>query len=151
MSIAEDIQQSTFVSEHHKALINILYTHNYLINNMNKVFKKYDVTRQQFNVLRILRGNQPEHSNINLIKERMIDKMSDASRIVERLKIKGLVERKINRLDRRSVDIIITEKGLELLSEMDEEFHLFETPLKNLDEVEANELNTLLDKIRNGK
>ena len=151
MSIAEDIKQSSFTSEYQKALINILYTHNYLINNMNKVFKKYDVTRQQFNVLRILRGNQPKHSNINLIKERMIDKMSDASRIVERLKIKGLVERKINRLDRRSVDIIITEKGLELLSKMDQEFYHFETPLKNLDELEATELNSLLDKIRNGK
>ena len=151
MSIAEDIKQSSFTSEYQKALINILYTHNYLINNMNKVFKKYDVTRQQFNVLRILRGNQPKHSNINLIKERMIDKMSDASRIVERLKIKGLVERKINRLDRRSVDIIITEKGLDLLTKMDDEFYLFETPLKNLDELEATELNSLLDKIRNGK
>ena len=151
MSIAEDIKQASFASEYHKALVNILYTHNYLINNMNKVFKKYDITRQQFNVLRIIRGNEPDPSNINLIKERMIDKMSDASRIVERLKIKGFVDRRINRFDRRSVDIIITEKGLSLLAEMDNEFHLFETPIKNLGEKEATELNNLLDKIRNGK
>jgi DNA-binding MarR family transcriptional regulator len=115
---------------------------------MNKVFKKYGVTRQQFNVLRIIRGNSPEPSNINLIKERMLDKMSDASRIVERLKIKGLVVRKVNRLDRRSVDIIITEDGLDLLAKMDNEFYLFEMPLKNLEETEARELNDLLDKIR---
>jgi len=148
MSIENDIKQEAFTSEYHKALVNILYTHNYLIHSMNKVFKKYGVTRQQFNVLRIIRGNQPEPSNINLIKDRMIDKMSDASRIVERLKIKGLVVREVNRLDRRSVDILITDEGLELLSQMDQEFDLFELPLKNLKESEAQELNSLLDKIR---
>ena len=151
MSISEDIQQSTFISEYHKALENILYTHNYLINNMNKVFKKYDITRQQFNVMRIIRGNQPDPSNINLIKERMLDKMSDASRIVERLKIKGFVERRVNRFDRRSVDIVLTEKGSDLLAKMDTEFDFFEGPIKNLTDKEAQELNQLLDKIRDGK
>ena len=86
MKLEKAIRQKGFQNEYQKAIINIIYTHNYLIGKMNPVFKQYGITRQQYNVLRILRGQHPDPATINLIKERMLDKMSDASRIAERLK-----------------------------------------------------------------
>ena len=151
MGIQEEIKQSRFTSEYQKAFINIMYTHNFLIDKVNDTFKKHDITRQQFNVLRILRGNLPEPSNINYIKERMLDKMSDASRIVERLRIKGLIKREINKLDRRAVDIHITDKGMNLLDEMDDSVKKFEAPINNLSAEEATQLNNLLDKVRESR
>ncbi len=88
MSLEEDIGQKDFHSEYHKAVLNILHTHAFLVDRMNDLLKKYDVTRQQYNVLRILRGQLPASASVNLIRERMLDKMSDASRIVERLRLK---------------------------------------------------------------
>lgn len=148
MGISEDIKQKEFQSEHHKAFINLIYTHNYVINEMNIYFKSLDITRQQYNVLRILRGQYPTPCTINLIKERMLDKMSDASRIVQRLVTKELVDRENSDKDRRSVEIRISEKGLELLSNTDEKVQGFSHLLGNLDQQEVEQLNALLDKIR---
>ncbi len=147
MSIEDAIQQREFRSEHHKALLNILFTHNYLIGKINDLLKAYGVTRQQFNVLRIIRGQQPNAAGINLIKERMIDKMSDASRIVERLRIKGLVSRAASEADKRAAQIRLTSKGEELLQEMDCPVTDFGNELLLLSEDEAKVLNSLLDKI----
>ena len=101
MSLEDEIVQSNFESVYHKAFVNIIYTNNYLNNQLNSFFKSHKITRQQFNVLRILRGQFPRPANINLIKERMLDKMSDASRIVERLRVKGLITRIKCEEDRR--------------------------------------------------
>lgn len=148
MSLEKDIKQSQFKNEYQKALLNILYTNNHLINQMNVVFKKNNITRQQYNVLRILRGQHPKPVSINLIKERMLDKMSDASRIVERLRIKGLISRNVSDHDRRSVEITISAPGLDFLNKTDTEISDLEKLLDNLKEDEAQQLNTLLDKLR---
>lgn len=148
MSLEDDIIQSNFESVHHKGLVNIIYTHNYITSGLNNILKPHDITRQQFNVLRILRGQYPKPSNINLIKERMLDKMSDASRIVERLRVKGLVVRVKCPDDRRAVEVTISDEGLALLKQTDSQSNQFKALLINLTEEEATVLNQLLDKIR---
>lgn len=151
MSLENDIQQREFRSESQKAILNILYTCYFVQDQMNTLFKKYDITRQQYNVLRILRGQYPGHASVNLVRERMLDKMSDASRIVERLRLKELVTRKSAEKDKRAVEVTITEAGLKLLDEMQESVDEFEGLLDNLSEEETRQLNGLLDKIREGK
>jgi len=148
MSLEEDIKQNKFKTEAHKAGVNIIYTFNWLDSQTRDFFKKYDLTPQQFNILRILRGQHPQPSTINLLKERMLDKMCDASRMVERLRLKNLLERHTCANDRRSVDILITKKGLDLLSSIDAEFDKFNARIINLPEEELKQLNTLLDKLR---
>src|SRR4051812_297095 len=103
MSLENEIHQKEFRNDYHKAIINILHTYNYLVGKINDLFKNYEITRQQYNVLRILRGQHPGHASIFLIRERMLDKMSDASRIVERLRLKDLVSRQYGSKDKRSV------------------------------------------------
>lgn len=148
MGLEEEIQQSSFKSEHQKLLINLIYTNNHIINKMNSFFKAMDLTRQQYNVLRILRGQHPQPVTVNEIKERMLDKMSDASRIVQRLKSKNLVECSQDKEDRRALAVGITKKGLHLLKDTDEQIGGFEHLLENLSTEEANQLNILLDKLR---
>jgi DNA-binding MarR family transcriptional regulator len=148
MSLSKEIHQTEFRSEYQKAIINILYTHNYLVSHMSDVFKDFDITRQQFNVLRILRGQYPGHASINLIKDRMLDKMSDSSRIVERLRLKGLINRADCQSDKRSVEIRITEAGLELLDRMEEPVNELEKTLHGLSLQDTILLNSLLDKLR---
>jgi DNA-binding MarR family transcriptional regulator len=148
MSLSKDIQQRDYHSEYHKAILNILYTHTYLVTNMSDVFKLFDITRQQYNVLRILRGQYPGCASINVIKDRMLDKMSDTSRIVERLRLKGLISRTDCQKDKRSVEIRISHSGLELLEKMDPQVTGIEQLLHNLSEDETRELNRLLDKLR---
>ena len=150
MRLEDEIGQEQFVNEHHKTLVNIIYSHSFLINQMTGFFKGRGITRQQFNVLRILRGQHPEAANLNLIKERMLDKMSDASRIVERLRLKKLISRKQSRTDRREVEIAISKQGLELLEKMDEEIKQVYKLFDGLSDDELRTLNRLLDKFRNG-
>jgi DNA-binding MarR family transcriptional regulator len=149
MSLENDIQQKSFRSEFQKAILNILYTQNYLVSKMNDVFKPFDITRQQYNVLRILRGQYPNPASINVIKERMLEKMSDTSRIVERLRIKGLVAREDGKSDKRSAEVSITVAGLDLLKKMQAHVDEIELEISGLTEEEAKDLNLLLDKIRN--
>lgn len=148
MKLEEEIKQKKFRNEFHKLAVNIIYTHSWLMNYNKKIFDKYDITGNQFNILRILRGQYPKPASINLLKERMLDKMSDASRLVDRLLKKGLVERKISSDDRRKVDVIITKKGLKLLSQIDELNPKFDRVFKNINKQEAQILNDLLDKMR---
>ncbi len=150
MSLENDIKQK-FRNESQKAILNILYTSYFIQDRMNMLFKQYDITRQQYNVLRILRGQHPGHASVNLIRDRMLDKMSDASRIVERLRLKDLVIRKGAEKDKRAVEVTITEAGLQLLREMEKPVEEFETLLKNLSDDETRQLNTLLDKVREGQ
>lgn len=148
MSLENDIKQKEFKSEYQKAVVNLIYTYNHTVDRISSVFKKYDITRQQYNVLRILRGQHPKPTNINLIKERMLDKMSDASRIVERLRIKELLEREQCQQDKRSVEIKISDAGLQLLEQVDPHLLEFESNYIQLSEEEAQTLNHLLDKLR---
>ncbi len=148
MGLAEDIKQSKFIDERQKGLLNLIYTYNTVINEMNAYFKEHDITRQQYNVLRILRGQYPKPASINLLKDRMLDKMSDTSRIVKRLEKKKLVKREESDEDRRAVEITITKSGLKLLEDTDNTVSGFSHLLDNLSEKEAVQLNTLLDKIR---
>jgi len=149
MSLENDIHQK-FRNESQKAILNILYTSYFIQDKMNMLFKQYDITRQQYNVLRILRGQHPGHASVNLIRDRMLDKMSDASRIVERLRLKELVFRKSAEKDKRAVEVTITDAGLKLLAEMQDAVDKFETLLNTLSEDETRQLNILLDKIRDG-
>ncbi|MEM7551775.1 MAG: MarR family transcriptional regulator [Bacteroidota bacterium] len=151
MSLEEDIGQRKFSSARQKALINILYTSNFITAKMNDVFKQYDITKQQYNVLRILRGAHPKSLSINCIKERMLDKMSDASRIVERLHKKGLIKRLVNKKDRRTADVKIKKSGLELLQRSDPAIQEFERFLDNLNDAEIKDINLCLDKVREAK
>jgi len=148
MLLEDEIKQTKFKSDYNKLAVNIIYTHGWLINKYNEILKKFDVTPAQYNILRILRGQYPNPAPILLLKDRMLDKMSDASRLVERLRTKGLIDRKICNEDRRKVNVLITKKGLLLLSQIDEYDSEFEGFLKNLDISEAKEANILLDKLR---
>ena len=148
MGIEEDIKSTKFEDNYHKMVININYTYGWLNNYMRPEFEKYKLTQQQFNILRILRGQYPKPATVNLLKERMIDKMSDASRIVDRLVQKELVSRCTNTKDRRAVDVRISDKGLDILSKMDGEFKVKDILQKNLTAEEAVVLSNLLDKLR---
>ena len=147
MQIEKEIQ-SKFEDNYHKVVVNISYTSGWLNNILRGEFEKFNLTSQQFNVLRILRGQYPNPATINLLKERMLDKMSDASRIVDRLVQKELVSRCTSNHDRRAVDILISEKGLNILSEMDNSFKTADLVKNFLTEDEAGQLSDLLDKLR---
>ncbi|WP_026997489.1 MarR family winged helix-turn-helix transcriptional regulator [Flectobacillus major] len=148
MSIEHDIQQKAFKSPYTKAVVNIMYTNNWLCSLQNDLLKRYDITLQQYNVLRILRGQYPNPITVCGIIERMLDKMSNASRLVDKLIIKNLVVRKECPSDRRQVDVIITQQGLDLLLELDNQQQQWEKALHKLTEEEALQLSFLLDKLR---
>ncbi len=148
MRIEEEIKQRKFRNEHQKMLINLIFTSNWIHAVQNRLFKTYKLSTQQFNILRILRGQHPNPAPLNLIQERMLDKNSNASRLIDKLCLKDLVERKENPKDRRQVAILITEKGLELLKKLDPVVEENEEMYKILEEEEAKELNRLLDKLR---
>jgi DNA-binding MarR family transcriptional regulator len=148
MRIEEEIKQSTFRSEYQKLLLNIIFTSNWLQSHILQMLKSYQLSPQQFNVLRILRGQHPKPATISLIQQRMLDKQSNASRLVEKLRLKGLVERKPRAEDRRVMEVTITDKGLALLRETDKLEEKFDQLLKNLSVDEARMMNEFLDKIR---
>lgn len=147
-NLEEDIKQGFFKSEYQKLAVNLIFTHGWLVSHQKQFFDKYNITGTQFNILRILRGQHPNPVSINLLKDRMLDKMSDASRLVERLRVKGYVDRNICKKDRRKSDVKITEEGLKLLKELDEIESDLEQFFTNLTAIEAIQLNNLLDKMR---
>ncbi|MBK6988702.1 MAG: MarR family transcriptional regulator [Bacteroidetes bacterium] len=148
MELEKEINQKKFRSESHKLMVNIIYTFNWLNGQQADFLKPYKITYQQFNVLRILRGQQMQPASIKLIRERMLDKMSDASRIVEKLRMKNLVERHICEHDRRSCQVFITQKGMDLLTEIDKNEAQQTDSMIALSEPEKQQLNLLLDKLR---
>lgn len=148
MKIEEAIKQKEFKDIYSKAIVNIFYTSSWLNSLQNQLFKSYGISPQQFNVLRILRGQYPEAASVSLIQDRMLEKMSNASRLVEKLKQKGLVERKECCIDRRQVDVSISAKGLEILVELDKILKEFNQRWHNITQDEAKELNRILDKLR---
>jgi DNA-binding MarR family transcriptional regulator len=150
MSIEREINQSKFRNEYQKSIINLIYTYNWMNEQMKSVFDRYEITSQQFNILRILRGAGEPLSTLQ-IRQRMLDKMSDTSRIVDRLIKKELVKKTICKSDRRLVDVIISEKGKKLLERLDTCNEDLDAIFENLSVSDAKKLNQLLDKIRNGK
>jgi DNA-binding MarR family transcriptional regulator len=148
MGIEKDIHQNKFRNERHKATINLLFTYGWTVERLKQFVSDHGITHQQFNILRILRGNHPTPLSTLTIRERMIDKMSDTSRIVDRLLSKGLVKKVVCKKDRRLVDITITDKGLKLLEKLDVRQDEMDGVLSNLSEKEASSLSKLLDKIR---
>ena len=148
MKLEDEIVQPKFNSDYHKVAVNIFYTSNWLTNIHVDALKPHNLTIQQFNILRILRGQHPKTVNLKLIKERMLDKMSDVSRLVERLREKGLVDRKTCSSDRRHIDVIITQKGLDLLKILDKDVNKINSRFSILTEAEVETLNDLLDKLR---
>ena len=144
----KETKSPRYESTFHEAIVNVAFTNNWLNDKIKQTVGPYEVTTQQFNVLRILRGQYPKPSTINLIKSKMLDKMCDASRIVDRLVQKDLIDKKINAVDKRAVDIMINEKGQALLEKMDEEVNLSSILNSNLNEDEAEQLTRLLYKAR---
>ena len=148
MGIDQDIKQKKFKSEFQKAVINIFYTSGWLYNKHSQNLKPYGISNEQFNVLRILRGQYPNAASVKLLIDRMLDKNSNASRIVEKLRLKGLVERKECSADRRQVDVVISDKGLKLLEELDKLDDNFSIISDTFTEKDAKTLSDLLDKLR---
>ncbi len=148
MGIEKDIQQTNFRNVFQKMGINIIYTANWLNERIASFLAKEDITLQQYNILRILRGSEVPLSTLQ-IRERMLDKMSDTSRIVDRLIVKDLVQKTACKADKRLVDITLTDKGINLVNKLDLYNDQIDATLKGLSEVEANTLNQILDKLRN--
>lgn len=148
MKIEEEIKQVSFKNEYQKLMINQLFTGKWITNIISRHLKQFDLTTQQYNVLRILRGQKENAISVNAISDRMIDKMSNVSRLVDKLKAKELVRRRVNYDDRRQVDIEITEKGVKLIEKVEDTENEMMGHFSQLNENEAKQLNDLLDKFR---
>ncbi|MBK5279126.1 MAG: MarR family transcriptional regulator [Bacteroidia bacterium] len=148
MKIEEEIKQTVFRNPHQKAGVNLILTYYWLINKHKDFFKPYGITNQQFNILRILKGQYPKSISGADIKERMLDKNSDVSRLIDRLLLKKLVTKSQCPSDRRAADVSINENGLNLLSEIDTKNDSLDNILGSLTAEEASQLSTLLDKSR---
>jgi DNA-binding MarR family transcriptional regulator len=151
MGIDKDIHQNKFRNEHQRASLNLLFTYGWMMERIKHFLASEDITPQQFNILRILRGSYPQPLSTLQIRERMLDKMSDTSRIVDRLVLKGFVKKGACKKDRRLVDVIISEKGKALLEQLDARERELDDILGNLTFKEAQTLNELLDKMRDAE
>ena len=147
MTLEKDLNQTKFRNEHQKATVNIIFTNNWIMERINRIFDASGITSQQYNILRILRG-AGEPLSTSQIRQRMLDKMSDSSRIVDRLLLKGMVKKTECKSDKRLVDVIITPRGLKLLEKIDAHNARVDEIMMNLSQAEARNLNQLLDKIR---
>jgi DNA-binding MarR family transcriptional regulator len=152
MRIEEIIKSNVAIDDAKKIVLNIMVTQNVIAEKFNEVLKPYDLSGEQYNVLRILRGQKGNPANMCVIQERMIAKNSNTTRLIDKLLLKDLVTREVCPENRRKIEVLITEKGLQLLEELDpkvlENEKLFAA---NLNQKELVELNTLLEKYRNLK
>jgi DNA-binding MarR family transcriptional regulator len=149
MELEKEIMADNFRNDYHKAVVNLKYTGNWISMKTNNILKPFGISNQQYNILRILRGQHPKPATVNMLIERMLDKSSNASRIVDKLVGKGLANRVPSVNDRRAVDVFITKKGLQILESLDSDIvHVEEGIGKNLNREETFELNRLLDKLR---
>ena len=148
MSLETDINQKKFRNEHQKAIINLIYSFHWVTEQSKAILERADVTSQQFNILRILRGAGMPLSTLQ-IRQRMLDKMSDTSRIVDRLIVKGMVKKNVCKADKRLVDVSITDKGKKLLEKLDKYDNEMDAIAGSLTEADAKTMNKLLDKLRN--
>lgn len=148
MKIEEEIKQKSFLSEYHKLAINLRFTASWLGALHSKAFRLHKISAQQFNVLRILKGQFPNPCSLILIRERMLDKESNASRLIDKLENSGLIKRVQCPKDRRQIEITINEKGLNLLEQINPEVEKIKSEMTGLNVEEAKMLNHLLDKLR---
>ena len=149
MRLEEELRTEKFKTEQQRALLSIMFTSNWIGEKTNDCFKQYGISEEQFNVLRILKGQQGKPANLSTVQERMIHRMSNATRLVEKLKIKGYVNRVPCEDNRRKVEITITHKGLELLENINPKLAQIELDLfTKLTEGETKEIGILLDKLR---
>lgn len=148
MGIEKDINQQHFQSEGQKAIINLIYTYNWVTERLKAILAEDDITMQQFNILRILRGSDPKPLSTLTIRERMLDKMSDTSRIVDRLVLKGWVDKKMCTTDKRLVDVFITKEGKKVLERIDKKSDEMNATTSALSDAELVQFNQLLDKLR---
>lgn len=148
MGLEQDLKQERFTNEYEKMVVNILFTGSWLANLNASRLKPFGLTPEQYNVLRILRGSHPKPMMLADITSRMIDRNSNATRLVEKLKQKGFVNREICKTNRRQVDISVTDAGLEVLRKIDEGLDQWLENLKTIPKDEAEELNSMLDKLR---
>ncbi|MGN5955989.1 MarR family winged helix-turn-helix transcriptional regulator [Sphingobacterium lactis] len=149
--IEELVRVKQFASPWHRVTINVIYTNNWLNVMLEKRAGAKQITLQQFNVLRVLRGQFPNPVTNNLLKERLLTKTPDISRLVDRIVSKGLVSRTKNSGDKRAVDLLITEKGMQLLQEIEQDMMLDDVLSENLSKEECMQLSELLDKFRGSK
>ncbi len=148
MSIEEQIKTNK-IAVHKKALINTIYTANFINDEISVALKPFEISIQQFNVLRILKGQKDKPANLSTIQERMVSKMSNTTRIVDKLIEKDLVSRSTCKHNRRKVEILITEEGKKFLDQINKKIEQKEITLtKNLNTEELNHINQLLDKLR---
>lgn len=149
MRLENEIKQvKPFRNERQRALVNIMFTSGWADTQFRDFMKPFGLTQQQYNVLRILRGSEPDPLSTSCIRDRMIDRMSDASRIVDRLVAKGLVNRAQCPRDRRLVEVRISAMGTSLLQRIDEQHQQLDDCFGKLTEEELRQLNSLLDKLR---
>jgi len=148
MKIEEEIQTTKFRNPYHKAAINLIFTAGWVEDHNKEYFKSFGITPQQFNILRILRGQHPGTISVTEIKSRMLDKNSDVSRLISRLISKGFIGKSQCPNDKRAADILITTQGLTLLKKIDQGVDQIDLGLFKLTEAEADQLNFLLDKCR---
>jgi MarR family transcriptional regulator, 2-MHQ and catechol-resistance regulon repressor len=149
MSIEEDIKSTVKLQNYQKTVINLVYTSNWMKEKSKGFYKDYDISSEQYNVLRILRGQKGNPANLSTIQERMLNKMSNTTRLIDKLIKKELVIRQSCESNRRKIEIYITKKGLTLLAELDSIVDSNNKELtKNLNTNELEKLNTLLDKLR---
>jgi DNA-binding MarR family transcriptional regulator len=148
MGLEEDLKQQRFDNEYEKMVVNILFTGSWLSSRNASRLKPFGLTPEQYNVLRILRGSHPKPMMLADITSRMIDRNSNATRLVEKLKAKGFVNREICESNRRQVDISITDTGLVVLTKIDEGLDKWLENLKTIPKNEVEELNNMLDKLR---
>lgn len=146
--IEEEIKQPQFKDEHLKAMINLMFTHHFVYEHNRLFLKKFGISSQQYNVLRILRGQRFHPISTQDVKARMLDRNSDTSRITDRLAELGLVEKGVRAENKRKADLVISRQGLELMASIDLEAEKMHAVMKKLSDEEAQQLNILLDKIR---
>jgi DNA-binding MarR family transcriptional regulator len=149
MKIEEVVKSNAIMGLSQKAVLNIIYTQNNINERLIEIFKPYDLSNEQYNVLRILRGQKGNPANMCLIQERMLAKTSNTTRLVDKLLLKELVTRKVCKENRRKIEVLITEKGLDILKELDPKVDNYEQNIvANLSSSELEQLNELLEKIR---
>lgn len=148
MTLEKDISQRSFRNLKQKSMVNLIFTYHWVVEKIKNLLSAEDITLQQYNILRILRGSFPAPLSTLQIRDRMLDKMSDTSRIVDRLVVKGLVQKNTSKTDKRLVDVMITDEGRELLAKLDLHNDELDNIVTSLSEGEMNSLNNLLDKLR---
>ena len=150
MTLEDFIKPNSPITISKKTVLNILYTQNTISDKFNELLKPFDLSTEQFNVLRILRGQKGKPANMCVIQERMVAKTSNTTRLVDKLLLKDLVTREVCPDNRRKIEVQITQKGLDLLVQLDpkviQQEHLFSN---NLSSEELAQLNLLLEKFRN--